>query len=52
MSSYLLFGFVFMMVLDTVAYQKGIQMIGFWGRFFVVCIWPIALLIFIKSMLE
>jgi len=52
MNSYFLIGMLFMMTLDMISINKGLPNIGFLGRFFIVIIWPIALLIFLKSLLD
>ena len=52
MREYVILGILFMMTLDFISYNKGLPLLNFVSRFFIVILWPLALIIFLKGFFD
>lgn len=52
MSTYFFIGILVMMTIDLAVVYRGLPIIGFWGRLFIILIWPIPLFIFLKALID
>jgi hypothetical protein len=50
MSTYFFIGILVMMTIDLAVVYRGLPIIGFWGRFFMILLWPIPLFIFLNAL--
>ena len=52
MSTYFFCGILFVMTLDLACVYRGLPIVGFWGRFFIILIWPIPFIIFLNALIN